>query len=62
MAEGKGYILCSKDSQRNHKDKAGPNSTVEKTPVHVARCIYNCRTDRGTRRGINEQIYRPKEW
>lgn len=49
-----GYSLCSKDSQRNHKDKAGLNSTIEKTPAHTARSIYKCRTDRGTRRGINE--------
>lgn len=54
MAEGKGYSLCSKDSQRNRKDKTGLNSTIEKTPAHAARNIYKCRTDRGTRRGINE--------
>lgn len=39
MAEGKGYGLCSKDSQRNHKDKAGQSPATEKTPVHAARSV-----------------------
>lgn len=60
MAKGKSNTLCSRNSGRNHKDKLGQSSIIEKIPIHVARSMYNRETE-GQGKCKGEQIHRLKE-